>query len=361
MATASTEILKIMDLIRKGKEPNNKNFLFDQYKLFYELGDGDFNKGAQIYFQKRDEIFRENKLNENPNNWIFREVLFRGTPPQFVNFIERLETRKFRGTDDSSTYMLHFDIFDSDKDKAHLSLCPRPRGFAPSERPSASIYALTHPDGYSKITLECYPDDWIDIEKYWDEFVSVLRKENLILEGQPNLVQKEDNLTLHELMELAENGDKSALKKIQEIAERVIDVLGKPILEERNKLLNDPYGKIILPFLENQLKSDNPLARLSAGQHSLNDLWDLVKKYPKEAINDVNKVQTHIEKLQEPPKPPQPKNSGGKIEIWLDWYHAMLDNGYKCTLEEVASKSGYSLGYIKQKHMVYQEKSNQNT
>lgn len=62
--------------------------------------------------------------------------------------------------------------------------------------------------------------------------------------------------------------------------------------------------------------------------------------------------------VKEPPKPPEPKRMGGKLNLWLDWYHSMLDNGYKCTLEDVARKSGYSLGYIKQKHMVYQAKSN---
>ncbi len=63
----------------------------------------------------------------------------------------------------------------------------------------------------------------------------------------------------------------------------------------------------------------------------------------------------------EPPKPPEPKKQGGAISLWLDWYHAMIDNGYKCTLEDVANKSGYSLGYIKQKHMIYRARPNQNT
>lgn len=65
--------------------------------------------------------------------------------------------------------------------------------------------------------------------------------------------------------------------------------------------------------------------------------------------------------LTPPPKPPEPKSKGGKINLWLDWYHAMLDNGYKCTLEVVAEKSGYSVGYVKQRHMVYISKPNQNS
>lgn len=66
-------------------------------------------------------------------------------------------------------------------------------------------------------------------------------------------------------------------------------------------------------------------------------------------------------KPEEPPKHPEPKNNGGKINQWLDWYHAMNENGYKCTLSDLARKSGYSLGYLKQKHMVYQAKPNQKT
>jgi hypothetical protein len=64
---------------------------------------------------------------------------------------------------------------------------------------------------------------------------------------------------------------------------------------------------------------------------------------------------------KEPPQPPELKKNGGKISLWLDWYHSMRDKGFKCTLKDVASKSGYSLGYIKQRHMVYQAKPNQNT
>jgi hypothetical protein len=88
---------------------------------------------------------------------------------------------------------------------------------------------------------------------------------------------------------------------------------------------------------------------------------DLIKAKP--LVTDFkNKLLTQgVAKPAEPPNPPEPKQRGGKIDLWLDWYHAMNDNGYKCTLEDVAKKSGYSVGYIKQKHMVYQAKPNQNT
>lgn len=97
--------------------------------------------------------------------------------------------------------------------------------------------------------------------------------------------------------------------------------------------LNEGYGVVVVPTK----RIDIPFANFEvkdAGQHG-------------------------SAQIQEPPKPPEPKESGGKITLWLDWYHAMLDKGYKCTLEEVASKSGYSVGYIKQKHMIYQAKPNQ--
>ncbi len=58
----------------------------------------------------------------------------------------------------------------------------------------------------------------------------------------------------------------------------------------------------------------------------------------------------------EPPLPPQPRSKGGKIQLWLDWYHAMKEAGYKCTLPVVAEKSGYSPGYVKQLHQKYQSR-----
>jgi hypothetical protein len=68
---------------------------------------------------------------------------------------------------------------------------------------------------------------------------------------------------------------------------------------------------------------------------------------------------------KEPPQPPEPKEKGGKIYLWLDWYHQMIDNGFNCTLGVVAEKSHYSEGYIKQIHMRYVSENgsspNQNT
>jgi hypothetical protein len=100
----------------------------------------------------------------------------------------------------------------------------------------------------------------------------------------------------------------------------------------------------------------NGLRRMSHTGKGMSDTEYAMLNFLEETI----KKDTPAIKPDEPPKPPKPKGRGGKINLWLDWYHAMLDNGYKCTLDDVASKSGYSLGYIKQRHMIYQAKPNQN-
>jgi len=71
-------------------------------------------------------------------------------------------------------------------------------------------------------------------------------------------------------------------------------------------------------------------------------------------------LDPRIKKLPRP-KPPLPKKEGGNIDDWFIWYHEMLDNGFKCTLEMVAENSGYSLGYIKQKHIIFTAKTYQKT
>lgn len=97
---------------------------------------------------------------------------------------------------------------------------------------------------------------------------------------------------------------------------------------------------------------------MSEEESNMLAMLNLLEKTSKK---DTQAKQHDTAVIQEPPKPPEPKERGGKIDLWLNWYHAMTDNGYKCTLEDVAKKSGYSLGYIKQKHMIYQAKPNQNT
>ncbi len=90
-------------------------------------------------------------------------------------------------------------------------------------------------------------------------------------------------MPMRQLRELVKGGDEEAKKTIIRVADKILNVF-KPDLDEHDKLLNDPYGKIIMPWLEKQIDSDNPLARLSANQHSTNDIWDMVKNYPTEAI-----------------------------------------------------------------------------
>ncbi len=58
--------------------------------------------------------------------------------------------------------------------------------------------------------------------------------------------------------------------------------------------------------------------------------------------------------IKEPPKPPEPRKNGGTFNnAWFDWYHAMKDAGYNCTLQDVAEKSRYDHGYVKQLHAAY--------
>lgn len=102
-------------------------------------------------------------------------------------------------------------------------------------------------------------------------------------------------MPMRQVYELAKSGDEFALKTIKRVANKILDGI-KPILDERDQLLNNPYGKIIMPWLEKQIDSDNPLARLSAGQHSANDIWDIVNNYPTEAIRAVQVSEEMIEK-----------------------------------------------------------------
>jgi hypothetical protein len=53
-----------------------------------------------------------------------------------------------------------------------------------------------------------------------------------------------------------------------------------------------------------------------------------------------------------PSIPDQPK-LGTNLDGWFDWYHACREKGLKATLQDVADKSGYSLSYIKQQHVLY--------
>lgn len=118
---------------------------------------------------------------------------------------------------------------------------------------------------------------------------------------------------MYELARLADNGDEQAKKILREVSLKLLGTVFKKDFEERDKLLADPYGKIILPWLMSEMDSENPAARLSAGQHSLSDIWDMVNKFHKEAISprrvheadpappsgEDEKAKTRKEKLQE--------------------------------------------------------------
>jgi hypothetical protein len=63
------------------------------------------------------------------------------------------------------------------------------------------------------------------------------------------------------------------------------------------------------------------------------------------------KAQTP-EEVAKPDKPEQPDRGSG-IDVWLDWYHAMNNAGYKITFKRLAAESGYSANTFKQAHQRY--------
>jgi hypothetical protein len=56
-----------------------------------------------------------------------------------------------------------------------------------------------------------------------------------------------------------------------------------------------------------------------------------------------------------PPEPPRKGKLGADLDQWLRWYHAMMKMGFKCTLREIALKSGWSYGYVRQAHLRFVE------
>jgi hypothetical protein len=79
-----------------------------------------------------------------------------------------------------------------------------------------------------------------------------------------------------------------------------------------------------------------------------------------------NKVGSGIQvkdfNIGKPEKPKKPKSikEGGTLDDWFDWYHKMHDNGYKCTLKDVSSEIGYSLGHVKTMHARYMNEGGYN-
>ena len=52
------------------------------------------------------------------------------------------------------------------------------------------------------------------------------------------------------------------------------------------------------------------------------------------------------------PKTPRPP-TGRNLDEWFDWRLAMQAAGYKCTLRDVAKRTSYAYGTVKQEHMRY--------
>jgi hypothetical protein len=63
--------------------------------------------------------------------------------------------------------------------------------------------------------------------------------------------------------------------------------------------------------------------------------------------------------LLAPFESPKPRRDGGTVDEWLSWYHGMRRRGMNCTLYEVANRSGFNYGYIKQRNMIFWAKPNQ--
>jgi hypothetical protein len=57
--------------------------------------------------------------------------------------------------------------------------------------------------------------------------------------------------------------------------------------------------------------------------------------------------------LNEKPRKPDKPKAGGELEAWFDWYHAMKDQGFHCTLEDIATDTNRSYGSVRQLHAAY--------
>jgi hypothetical protein len=54
-------------------------------------------------------------------------------------------------------------------------------------------------------------------------------------------------------------------------------------------------------------------------------------------------------------KPEQPAKESG-FDAWFEYYYGMREAGYKITLRDIADKTDFSYGYIRQKKSEYDRK-----
>ncbi len=110
------------------------------------------------------------------------------------------------------------------------------------------------------------------------------------------------------------------------------------------------------------------------------DMWvEQLKPYESQGMGDedTKKMQERFEMLErisesiqlkfaaqpgisnpealKPTRPNKPKKiwMGGALEEWFAWYHAMNNNGFKCTLKNIEDETGYDLDYLKHEHSRY--------
>jgi len=67
------------------------------------------------------------------------------------------------------------------------------------------------------------------------------------------------------------------------------------------------------------------------------------------SLSDLKNPETTLVK----PKMPEEPIEGSNLDDWFDYYDKCKKAGYKCTFNDIAEKSGYSPGYLRQIHPHY--------
>lgn len=145
------------------------------------------------------------------------------------------------------------------------------------------------------------------------------------------------------------NGNPFSLEELKIQLKRMTSSLGLSSQEPAQ----EPAYKGAYPDLESlfgkaEFVPNEDVRGLIEQIRALKETLEATRRQPVEAIIDT----------ENPGKPQQPltRVSGGTVKEWLLWYEAMLDNGYACSEKEVAHKSGWTYGYIRQRWSAYNAK-----
>lgn len=76
------------------------------------------------------------------------------------------------------------------------------------------------------------------------------------------------------------------------------------------------------------------------------DLWKKFAPIFEQTVTEVERQGLRIPQFATLSRP----RNGSPVEVWIHWYHQQRSRGHKVTLREVAEKSGYSYGYVRQRH-----------